>query len=267
MPKKSLYSLTKKVARISNFERDQMFTIFSKYYENVSRDVFEKDLDEKDSAFLLYDRESKKLRGFSTIMKLECQQATGKKIKGLFSGDTIIEKEYWGQGALGIAFLKYLFFQKLKSPLQPLYWFLISKGFKTYLLMANNFGTHWPRYEKEMPKNLKRVIDGFAGELYGEAYRSDLGLLKFQLEDNKDSLKYGVAGITEQMKRDNPRIAFFDSVNPNWSQGDELCCLAEMTLLMPFKYQMKVVLKQMKKIKISIQGKISALVNGVVNID
>ncbi len=49
-----------------------------------------------------------------------------------FSGDTIIEKEYWGNRALTCAMYRYIVSFKLRYPLVPVYWILISKGFKTY---------------------------------------------------------------------------------------------------------------------------------------
>ncbi len=248
MSKNKLYSITVSVSDITPSQRREMFSVFEKYYANSSYDIFCKDLVSKDTAFLLLDRRENKIRGFSTIVNLNYVSKGGKSHRGVFSGDTIIEKEFWGQGTLGVAFLKYLFIQKLKRPFSPLYWYLISKGFKTYLLMANNFDEHWPRHEEKTPELKRELIEGFSKIMYPENFDSKLGLIKFPEEESKDSLKFGVAPITRKLKEENKRVAFFDTINPNWQRGDELCCLASMTLTMPFKYQMKIMKKSYTKL-------------------
>ncbi len=236
-----LYYKTLKITELNPDQIRDMFHVFRRYYDNVNQKQFAIDLKNKDSVFLLLDSKEQKIRGFSTIVDLEVNGH-----RGVFSGDTIIEKEYWGQGTLGVAFLKYLFIKKLKNPFRPLYWFLISKGFKTYLLMANNFSNHYPRFEKSVDKKNQEIMNAFAKELYPEDFIQDKGIISFK-DKEKDSLKKCIAPITEQMKAENHRIRFFAEKNANWSQGDELCCLAEMTLSMPFKYQYKIVKKSFKK--------------------
>ena len=67
------------------------------------------------------------IQGFSTLLSLRVDMA-GRRVRGVFSGDTVLDKCYWGSRALGKAFLRYLALEKLKSPAEPLYWLLISKG-------------------------------------------------------------------------------------------------------------------------------------------
>ena len=166
MMKKTLICNSLKVSELSSKDIDAMFNLFCKYYSNVSKEQFNIDLSEKDYLFLLKDKATLAIKGFSTIVEFNIDK-NGKASRGYFSGDTVIDKEYWGQGALGKAFLKFLFIQKLKKPFTPLYWFLISKGYKTYLMMANNFKTHYPRFEKETPSHLREIINTFSEELYG----------------------------------------------------------------------------------------------------
>lgn len=248
MAKNKLYSQTLKISEVTPSQKREMFEVFDKYYANSCYETFSKDLKSKDSVFLLKDSLENKIRGFSTIANLTYVSKGGKRHRAVFSGDTIIEKEFWGQGTLGVAFLKYLFIEKLKRPFSPLYWYLISKGFKTYLLMANNFDEHWPRFEEETPESKKELISNFSKIMYPDNYDESQGLIKFDSNEDKDSLKYGVAPITKKLKEENKRVNYFDSVNPNWQSGDELCCIASMTLLMPVKYQIKVIKKSFNKI-------------------
>ncbi len=233
---------------LSPTDIEAMFLLFAEYYANVSAEQFRKDLLSKEHVFVLKDSRSLEIKGFSTIVSLKTE-IDGKQVRGLFSGDTVVHHEYWGQGTLGVAFLKYLFVQKLKKPTQPLYWFLISKGYKTYLLMANNFKTHYPRFETETPAPVKQIIDHFSQTLYPEHYDEEHGIIQFsdQHANFKDCLKADITPITDDLIASNQRIAYFASQNRRWQQGDELACVAEMTFSMPIYYQMKLMRKMWRR--------------------
>ena len=57
----------------------------------------------------------------------------------------MIAQAYWGQKALQRVFTRYVVGVKLRHPLQRVYWFLITKGYKTYLLLSRYFPEYWPR--------------------------------------------------------------------------------------------------------------------------
>lgn len=238
-----------KVSTLKPAEVEEMFCLFCDYYANVSVDQFKKDLFKKDHVFLMRDPLFPDIKGFSTIVSVVAQPLNqGKPVRGFFSGDTVVHQDYWGQGALGVAFLKFLFLQKLRRPFEPLYWFLISKGYKTYLLMANNFPCHYPRYEKPTPPDIQALLDSFASQLYPEGYDPLLGTIAAPDPEQKDRLKTQVAPIGDVLLKHNPRIAFFVEKNPGWKQGNELACLAEMTFAMPFQYQSKIIRKRLSRI-------------------
>lgn len=245
-----MFKLISKTVQVDLLEEqhiNRMYEVFQKYYSNTTFEKFKGDLLEKTVVFLLLDKKTNVIQGFSTLVELSVS-VDGKEYRAAFSGDTIVEKKYWGQGVLGVAFLKYLFMQKIKQPLKPYYWFLISKGFKTYLLMANNFSNHYPRHEQETPRKEKKIIDELGMKLYGNHYNSELGIIEFNDQDNKDSLRDDVAPITVDMLK-NQRISYFIKKNTDWAKGNELACLAEMSLFMPFYYQMKNVCKTVAKLK------------------
>lgn len=233
---KNLNAKTQAVESLSNLDIQRMYFLFSKYYNEHSFEQFTQDLYEKNNVIILRDKQSKVIQGFSTLLEVSIPATDGRICHGIFSGDTVVAKEYWGSPALGIEFLKYLWLQKLKNPFQPLYWFLISKGYKTYLLMANNFATHFPRYEKQTPHIYKNLMDQFYSRKFKDSYHSEAGLII--PKGPSCSLKESIADISDaQLKI--PRIAFFQNKNPNWKNGEELCCIAEMTLIMPLQYSLK----------------------------
>src|SRR5262245_33315269 len=226
------------VADLRTEDKARMFALIQKYYDAVTEETFQADLDRKDAVILLRDRNI--VQGFSTLVSLEVM-LDHKTVHGIFSGDTVIEKRYWGQPALGKAFLRYLFREKLKRPFSPLYWLLITKGYKTYLLMANNFAEHFPRYEKDTPPDRKAIAEAFYRKLFPEYYDPATGLIRFPSEACR--LKSGVAEISDELTASNRRIAFFEQANPEWRKGVELACLARMTLMMPFSYALKAFIK------------------------
>lgn len=232
-----LTSLTIPVRELSEQERARMYVVFSRYYESISQEQFERDLAAKDAVILLLDKRKQQIQGFSTLKSVLVQAPDGKVIRTLYSGDTVVEKAYWGQKVLGTAFLRYLWIEKLKRPTQPLYWFLISKGYKTYLLMANNFKVHYPRFEKPTPTATQAILDSAASSLFGANYSPESGLIRFPT--SLGQLKGGIADITANELASSPRIRFFAEKNPDWKEGVELACLAEMTFLLPLEYALK----------------------------
>lgn len=235
-----LHAQTVAVAELGEVAHQQMFEVFKDYYDSVSYERFLSDLHGKDDVILLLDAEGT-IQGFSTTKNLSLT-VRGKKVYGLFSGDTVVAKAYWGQRVLGRAFLRYLLTKKARHPLSPYYWFLISKGYKTYLLMANNFDEHFPRFEREMSPWEKAVLDAFAASLYPHEYDPQTNLITFPASHGH--VRRGVADITAELRETYPRIAFFARKNPSWAQGSELACIARMTWSMPFKYGLKARLKR-----------------------
>lgn len=208
-----------------------MFQIMSLYYNHVTREQFHKDLSEKTAVIMLFDP-SGYLCGFSTILVTDLT-VENEKVVAIYSGDTVLDRDYWGNGAMGMAFSKYILKVKRQNLFRPVYWFLISKGYKTYLLMANNFGTHFPRYEMKTPEREQKLMQSFYSSKFGSLYHSESDLITPQGESC--ALKISVADIDESLLK-HPRISFFAQKNPNWQKGQELTCVAKVTLWIPIHY-------------------------------
>ena len=234
----SVKAVFKKASELDTKQRKELFDIFERYYAGTTWSQFNDDLSEKDSVILLLDRKTGKFCGFSTLVS-QRMKVSGKSLICVFSGDTVLEKKYWGSSALGIAFLSYLFLLKFKNPLEPVYWMLISKGYKTYLLMANNFGTHFPNNQVPTPPLEKKVMDEFYSAKFGQRYEAQSGIIRFHDCNNACRVAENIAPVTSNMREANPLIRFFVDRNPHWQQGDELAGIAKMTLNMPFQYASK----------------------------
>jgi len=204
--------------------RDSMWALFQRFYADVSRDTFDRDLAAKNDVILLRDSGDRSLEGFSTIQVYD-RVVMGRRFIAVFSGDTIISPDYWGQTALQRAFLGYVMRVKLTHPFVPVYWFLISKGYKTYLLLARNFPEYWPRHDAATPAWQHAVLDRLASEKYGEAWKRERGVLQFTHGEGR--LRSGVAPIEASLlERDDVR--FFVEKNPGHASGDELVCIGRV---------------------------------------
>lgn len=200
----------------------QMWSVFCGYYADISRDKFLADLNEKHFVLLLFDTGDRSVQGFTTIQVLH-RQFAGKPYIAVYSGDTIINEAYWGQSALQGGFYRFLMGLKLKNPLTPLYWFLISKGYKTYLLVSRGCPNYWPRHDSPTPEHVLGIIDQLSREKFADDWKPELGVLKFATPAGK--LKEGVAPV-DAAALAYPDIRYFVERNPGHTQGDELCCLA-----------------------------------------
>ncbi|MEM8594432.1 MAG: hypothetical protein AAGF06_06415 [Pseudomonadota bacterium] len=150
--------------------------------------------------------------GFSTLNIYKFNSDNGKSRLGLFSGDTIVEKEYWGKSfALQASFVKYCLKFLIKNPFAEKYWLLISKGYKMYMLLAKKFVDYYPHPHRN--EQMKPMIKDYCETLFPGYYNESQGILYFG--DNYQSLKGGVAEIDDGLKSANSRISFFDEKNPN----------------------------------------------------
>jgi hypothetical protein len=223
------------VASVTPGDRREMYALFERYYVDIDPARFERDLSAKDDVILLRDGGGA-VRGFSTLKQLTVDVG-GRRHRGVYSGDTVVDHTAWGQGELGRAFLRYLLWVRLTHPLRELWWFLISKGYKTYLLMANNFPEHWPRHEAPTPREPEQLRAAFARLAFGDDYDADAGVVRFSTPSGR--LADGVAPIDPALVAANPRVRFFETANPGWARGDELVCVARMPWTLPLTYALK----------------------------
>lgn len=239
-----LKSQTVPAGKLTSADRERMWEIFCTYYTDVSKEMFETDMLSKSHVILVRDIADNSVQGFSTLQIIR-ENVLGKKVVAIFSGDTIVETAYWGQTALQRAFFRYILKVKAQHPFCNVYWFLISKGYKTYLLLSRNFVEHWPRYNTETPKWQRAVIDSLSKNKFGNAWNSEKGVLKF--ETCVGRLKAGVAGIEESAMQ-YPDIKFFAEKNPNHMLGDELCCIGRVNLTLAVYYPFKLIRKNLMKL-------------------
>ena len=199
------------------------FALFDAAYDGADRARFERDLAEKQFVILLRDARTRALKGFSTVLVRDAD--VGGPATVVFSGDTVIDRAYWGQKALQSAFATLLVRLRLQTPRRRLYWFLLSKGYRTYLLLANAFPRAVPRCDRPDDPALGRALDQLAAERYGAQYDPTTRIVRYA--DAHERVREDLAPIAERQLASR-HVRFFVERNPGHAAGDELACLARV---------------------------------------
>jgi hypothetical protein len=220
MPQVTPIALTSCVRRVDSLtpgEIRAMHELMADHYEAVPRARFDQDLSTKDEVLMLQDAAGG-LCGFTTL----AWNPTGRIDEGdiLFSGDTIIHRKCWGTQELVRAFCRRAGEWRAKSD-RRLFWFLISKGHRTYLylpLFARRFHPHPETSEPEWAMLAGKV----AAPMFGDFWKPAEGIIRFP--SSRGHLREEL--VTE---RDHSQwVRFFLKCNPGHAHGEELVCLTEM---------------------------------------
>jgi len=200
-------------------QRDAMFALLADHFEGVAREHFEADLAEKNWVLLIEDE--RRLCGFSTLSFYETRYR-GEAVAVVYSGDTIEERGAWGTPELPRSWIAAVRTLRRQSPRVPLYWLLLTSGFRTYRFLPVFFREFFPHPER--PPDVPARLAFLAEERLGARYLKQRGIVRFA---QPQRLRAELAEIPEGRRRD-PYVAFFLERNPGWREGDELVCLTEI---------------------------------------
>jgi hypothetical protein len=202
---------------------EALYRLYRQHFDGTDPERFRADLEEKRWVILLREESGGMPIGFSTQTLMEVC-VDGRPVTALFSGDTIIDRAYWGSAELVRAWCRLAGQLKAQCGDEPLYWFLISKGHRTYLYLPLFFYEFYPRCDRPTPEREARLLRTLASERYPEAFDPRTGLIEFDGEHDRLKPELDAAPRRER----NPHVAFFLRKNPNYARGSELACLAEI---------------------------------------
>jgi hypothetical protein len=218
-----LHAQIREIDALSADDKGDMFALYAQYYDSTSEETFLADLSDKDHVFLLFDR-SGQLQGFSTLVVLT-HEHDGVVRRMIFSGDTIIHHEHWGEQTLAFAWIRFAGRIKARQPQTPLDWFLIVKGHRTYRYLPVFSRRYYPAWSHPTPPETKAWMDRLARVRFGEHYDPVTGLLRFPR--SRGYLRQNWAAVPEE-DRHRPEVRFFLERNPGYTHGHELVCLTEL---------------------------------------
>jgi hypothetical protein len=221
--KNNYKTICKGVDKVTTDERKEIVELYLQYYNGSDENRVVRDLNNKNVIILMTFEN--KIVGFTTLEFYE-RQWRNKNIRVVFSGDTIIKKEHWGQQSLTFACIKRMGEFKQEKPEDPVYWFLIVKGHRTFKYLPvfiKFFYPHWG-YQSNTLKTLSEFL---ALEKFGKDYNPKTGVLEFL--SSKGHLKDEIAYPNENEKK-KPAVNFFLERNPDYIKGHELVCLCELDM-------------------------------------
>jgi len=211
--------------QVTEPERDSMYSLMVRSYANVRRATFDADLNAKRWVIQLRDPRSGELVGFSTQTLLRVT-ANGQIVTALYSGDTVVDRQHWGDPALAHVWGNFAL--RLIEERRPgsLYWFLTSKGFRTYRFLPLFFREFYPRHDISTPECQAAILTALGKEVGGARYDENAQVIR--ADANKDYLLPGAADPGDRAIHDS-HVRYFIMRNPGYACGDELCCLAPLT--------------------------------------
>jgi len=225
-----IVSRTVPVPALDEAQARSMFALFERYYAEVTFERFLADLREKSHVLLFFEPEPGRPRrwpgrviGFSTALRSGLAAVPGATF--LFSGDTVVDAAWQGGNLLQRAFFVLMLRTKLCHPVRPVYWMLISKGYKTYLLLTHHFPRGFPRHDAPTPPRLQRAMDAYYADRYPGAYDQARGVIDFG--ESHGAVRGRLAEPPPEALAD-PGVGFFLDRNPGWREGQELACIAEI---------------------------------------
>lgn len=201
---------------------DAMFVLFATYYEDVTRERFGDDLAAKTHVIQL--RVGERIVGFSTV-QVQSFDWQGARETSIFSGDTVIDRPWWGSQLLATSFCRLAGRIKGTDPATPLWWFLISKGHRTYRYLNAFAKTFHPDPRSETPAPIRSRIDRLAVARFGADYDRSGGVVRFDRPQGRLKPAWQVAGAA---RAESAMGRFFEARNPGYARGDELVCLTEL---------------------------------------
>lgn len=207
------------VPALDGATRAGMLALLDRHFDGVRASDFSRDLADKERAMLIRG-DGGALVGFSTF-KTWRTRVGGEARRVLFSGDTIVAPEAWRSPVAVRTWLRAALAIARSSP-EPLDWFLLSSGHRTFRAMTTVFREHYPAADGERPA-LRARLEAYARERYGARFDPGRGIVR--LTRSVHRLRPGVGDVTAPRLRD-PSVALFAARNPGHAEGEELCCLS-----------------------------------------
>lgn len=221
--KAELHASVLKMDSLSTAESHAMFMLYRQYYSGTSETIFFNDLAGKDYVLLLRDEQAR-VHGFTTLAIIESSPC--RSLRAIFSGDTIVAHDYWGQQKLAFTWLRFAGQIKAQAPTLPLYWFLIVKGHRTYRYLSAFSKTYYPHHDYPTPPAIRDIMNDFAYSRFGDYYDERCGLIRFPQSRGHLQQDWAHIPAADMAKAE---VQYFLQCNPHYHQGDELVCLTELT--------------------------------------
>ena len=204
--------------------QDRMFHLMNLYYDKISQVNFIDDLKSKQWVGLVMDGNDE-VQGFTTFA-INPGTKQQKEYNVLFSGDTILAQEHWGSQIIVKGWCHSVGRIISSDPSKKWYWYLLSKGHRTYMYLPLFFQNYYPSVNSSADHDeLKKIASSVSEELFGSFWNEEKGVIRF--DHSRGELKVDLAESTFEKSR-STFVNFFLKKNPFFHQGQELVCVASL---------------------------------------
>jgi hypothetical protein len=204
--------------RVDARTQDAMHALLSRHFAGVDRATFDADLAAKTAVILLEDDDGL-LHGFSTLL-VSPFAAGDRRLTIVYSGDTIVERPWWGSPALARSWIAGV--RRLTAGAAPadVFWLLLTSGFRTYRFLPVFYRAFYPNVDAPTPPGTQQLIDGVARDRFGAGYDATAGVVRLP----RPQVLAGALLDVPPGRALDPHVRFFLARNPGYVRGDELVC-------------------------------------------
>lgn len=213
------------VSDLDGAELQEMFILLQSYFDGVRWETFRRDLSEKDQVMLLRDGATKSIVGFSTLMHFTVQAPDG-PVMIVFSGDTVVEESSRSYCGFGYGLDIYFRIVRQGAGSIPVYYALISKGWRTYRVLPFLFRKFFPSCENVTPGHYRGIANVFGAYKYPRLYDVRRGIVSGTPDGQR--IRRDGPDVLSVHRLADPHVNFFAIANPHHWDGDELVCIADV---------------------------------------
>ena len=199
---------------LTRSDEREMYGLLATQFDGVSERTFFDDLDNKNWVLFLRSKDGGRVEGFSTLA-LYRRTFEGNGFDVICSGDTVVDPSGWGQRSLAQHWIPAVEHLRRQYARGPLYWLLISSGFRTYRYLPVFARTFYPCRAHPTPPEMRRLMDFLAADRFGDQYDAKRGIVRLR---RPQMLKPGLQGIPAERLKD-PHVEFFHSLERGKKSG------------------------------------------------
>ncbi len=190
-----------------------------------STEGLQEDLAKRDRLAVFMNADQTELAGISTYDVVH-ERFDGRPAVMIFSGNTWVHPDWRGKNLTTWFGLITFFRVRFRYLFTPIYLFFGSSNYKSYLFLARNLRTYWPRRDRPTPDWESGYIQHLARRVYDAEI--DPETLVWQSGAGR-AFKQADTEAGKRAETD-PDVRFYVETNPGYVQGERLMCLAPMSL-------------------------------------
>jgi hypothetical protein len=214
-------------ATLSAEERDAIWSLLDRSVQR-DRPSFERKLSHTGEVWLAH-LPGGELVGFGAVDMIEVEHE-GRTYALFYTHWGVLAPQLRGRNVSQRVGLRCFLRYRMRHPLRPVYWLFTASTFHSYLLLARNAATYWPRPGTPCPPRERAILAAAMQKLGDPTWDPDAGVLRRNgasryregvVDDDPTILDHPVVGAA---------VRFYREQNPRQVEGDSLVCLCPFSV-------------------------------------